>query len=328
MPELLSQTVRHAFWRNRFLVLGRAGLDLYADPPGTEVEDAAQFTAALGGSAGNIAAGISRLGGTAAMLGAISDDAVGRYTINQLRAYGVDHAHMHAVRGEARNSLAVVETRAENCQSVIYRNNAADFQLSADHVRGVDFTNWGVLIVTGTALAMEPSRSATLLAMTLARETGCAVAIDLDYRPYSWTSQQEASRVLQEAVALCDMIVGNDVEFDVLSQADGRRFAATLARTHDCPVIYKMGEKGCVTFAGDAQVETPIFRVEALKPTGAGDAFFAGLATGLAQGQDLSSSVERGAAAAAIVVTRVGCAPAMPTPDELNRFLMDRKTKR
>jgi 5-dehydro-2-deoxygluconokinase len=328
MPELLSQTVQHAFRRNSFLVLGRAGLDLYADPPGAEVEHATQFTAALGGSAGNIAAGIARLGGEAAMIGAVSDDAVGRYTINKLKAYGVDHTHMHAVGGEARNSLAVVETRAINCQSVIYRNNAADFQLSADHVRAVNFANWGVLIVTGTALAMNPSRSATVLAMTLARDAGCAVAIDLDYRPYSWTSQDEASAVLQEAVALSDMIIGNDVEFDVLGRGDGRAFAQRLSNARNCPVIYKMGENGCVTFAGAVHFETPIFRVEALKPTGAGDAFFAALATGLAQGLDLPSSVERGAAAAAIVVTRVGCAPAMPTPDELKTFLTDRKNQR
>ena len=38
------------------LVMGRAGMDLYPDPPGTRIEDAAQMTAALGGSAGNIAA--------------------------------------------------------------------------------------------------------------------------------------------------------------------------------------------------------------------------------------------------------------------------------
>lgn len=36
-----------------FLVIGRAGMDLYADPPGTRLEDALQFTAALGGSSAN-----------------------------------------------------------------------------------------------------------------------------------------------------------------------------------------------------------------------------------------------------------------------------------
>jgi len=111
-----------------FLVIGRAGMDLYADPPGTEIEDAVQFTAALGGSSANIAAGLCRMGCDAALVTCVSDDAVGRYCLKQLDNYGIDRRFVRSVAGEARNSLAVVETRLENTQSVIYRNNAADFQ--------------------------------------------------------------------------------------------------------------------------------------------------------------------------------------------------------
>ena len=116
--------------QNSFLVVGRAGLDLYADPPGTEIENATGFQAALGGSAANIAVAIARQGGSCSLLTAVSDDAVGRYTTNALAGYGVDTAYVKTVGGEARNSLAVVETRAENCQSVIYRNGAADFEVT------------------------------------------------------------------------------------------------------------------------------------------------------------------------------------------------------
>ena len=61
--------------------------------------------------------------------------------------------------------------------------------------------------------------------------------------------------------------------------------------------------------------------MEALKPTGAGDAFMGGFVTGLTAGLDLQSCVLRGSAAAAIVVTRVGCAPASPTAVELDQFI-------
>ena len=49
--------------RNNFLVIGRAGMDLYADPPGMEIENATSFTSTLGGSAANIAVAVSRQGG-------------------------------------------------------------------------------------------------------------------------------------------------------------------------------------------------------------------------------------------------------------------------
>jgi 5-dehydro-2-deoxygluconokinase len=68
---------------------------------------------------------------------------------------------------------------------------------------------------------------------------------------------------------------------------------------------------------------TGIYRTAALKPTGAGDAFMGGLLAGLARGQDLRTAVLRGSAAAAMVVARVGCAPACPDRAELDTFLRD-----
>ena len=305
------------------MVLGRAGMDLYADPPGTRTEEAQRFTSALGGSAANIAAGIVRLGGRASLLTAVSDDAVGRFVRRELARYSIDASHVACLGGQCRTSLAVVETRAEDCQSVIYRNEVADLLLAEAHVQDIGFESYGALIVTGTALAMEPSRSATLFAMTQARAAGVPVILDVDYRPYSWVSAADAAATCRMAAEASDMVVGNDVEWDVIAGGSGGlAYAGRLAGGH-AVAIYKMGEKGSIGFAGGARFETPIYRVTALKPTGAGDAFMAGLVTGLAAGLDLSSSVRRGTAAAAIVVTRVGCAPASPTTEELDQFMRD-----
>jgi 5-dehydro-2-deoxygluconokinase len=311
-----------AFSRNNFLVLGRAGLDLYADPPGAELEHAHAFTSALGGSAANIAAGIVRLGGSAALLSVVSDDAVGRFVRNELKRYMVNAKHLHTSAGEVRTSLAVVETRLQNCQSVIYRNGAADFELTTDHVKAVDWAEFGALIVTGTALAAEPSRSATIMAMDNARANSMKVIIDIDYRPYSWGSADDARTTLRRAAETSDIIVGNDVEFDVMAGGKhGFTLAQDFAQQKHKIIIYKRGENGSVFFTGGTENARGIFRVTALKPTGAGDAFMAALVTGLATGLEVARSVERGSAAAAIVVSRVGCAPAMPTPTELSQFI-------
>lgn len=308
--------------QNSFLVLGRAGMDLYADPPGTRAEEAQQFSSALGGSAANIAAAIVKLGGMASLVTAVSDDAVGRFIRNQLRNYGVGTQHVAVVGGEARSSLAVVETRNEDCQSVIYRNGAADFALTGQDVAAVNYDDFGALVVTGTSLALEPSRAATFHAMALARESGMPIILDVDYRPYSWASKIEASEVCARAASLSDIIVGNDVEFAVMAgTGSGLLLARTMASGGERIAVYKMGEMGSVTFQGSRSFETPIFAVTALKPTGAGDAFMGGFLTSLAAGLDLESAVQHGSAAAAIVVTRVGCAPAMPTAPELASFI-------
>ena len=297
-------------------------MDFYADPPGTRLELAGRFVPALGGSAANIAVAIAQLGGSASLVSAVSDDAVGRYILNQLKHYGVGADHVRVASGEVRSSLAVVETRNENCQNVIYRNGAADFELTEDAVTAIPLKNVDALIVTGTALAKEPSRRAALKAMTLSKVAGLSIILDVDYRPYSWASPQEAATIGLQAARLADLIVGNDVEFDVLANGTaGQDLAKRLAQEQGKAVIYKMGEKGSVTYQGEQMSETPIFPVKALKPTGAGDSFMGALVMALQSGMDLAQSVRRGSAAAAIVVTRVGCAPAMPTRQELESFL-------
>ncbi len=307
----------------RFLVIGRAGMDLYADPPGTRVEEATRFTTALGGSSANIAVGLVKQGCQAALMTCISDDAVGRFARAELARYGVDHTHVRAVGGEARNSLAVVETRAENCQSVIYRNNAADFAMTMADVEPVDYAAYSALITTGTVLAAEPSRSATFRAFALARAAHLPLIFDVDYRPYSWPSAAVASEVYSKAAALCDVIIGNDVEFGFMAgdPAQGLAKARSLIAQGAQLVIYKMGEKGAITLTPDGEFATGIYPTAALKPTGAGDSFLASLIASLATGHPLRDAVLRGSAAAAMVVARVGCAPAMPTTAELDDFL-------
>jgi len=85
---------------NNFLVIGRAGMDFYADPPGTKTENASNFFACVGGSSANICVAICKHGGNSALVTRVSDDSVGRFCINELQQYGVDHQFVKAQGGE------------------------------------------------------------------------------------------------------------------------------------------------------------------------------------------------------------------------------------
>ena len=316
--------VRPGVGQNNFIIVGRVGMDLFPGP-GEATETADTFSADMGGSSANTAAGIVKLGGKAALVTRVSDDAVGRFCVNKLHHYGVDTTHVTPVGGEARNSLALYESRVEGHQSVIYRNGAADFEMTIADVEAVDYAQYGALVTAGTVFAAEPSRAASFRAFELARAAGLPVIFDIDYRPYSWPSAQVASDVLSKAGGLADMIVGNDEEFGFMagSKEKGLSKARELAATSASIVIYKMGEHGAITFADGQEIETGIYPVNALKPTGAGDSFMAGFLAALAQGQDIRAAVMQGSACAAIVVSKPGCAPAMPTPVDLENFLAD-----
>ncbi len=309
--------------QNNFVVIGRAGMDFYPDPPGTKTEEAVSFFASLGGSSANICVAICKLGGKAALVTRVSDDAVGRYCLNQLDYYGVDRTHVHSEGGESRNSLAVVESRMEDHQSVIYRNGAADFQMDVADVSGIDYAGYSALITTGTVLAAEPSRTAAFHAFELAKSAGIPLIFDIDYRPYSWVSNEEAAKTYSRAGKMCDIIIGNDVEFGFMAgdYEKGLDKARELASSTASIVIYKMGELGAITLTPDEEIRTGIYPVTALKPTGAGDSFMGGFIASLANGSTLHDAVMRGSACASIVVANVGCAPAMPTQTELDAFL-------
>lgn len=309
---------------NNFLIVGRAGIDFFTDA-GVALEDAERVSVDLGGSSANIGAGICKLGGKSALVTRVSDDSIGSYCIRRLQHYGVDTRYVRRVGGEFRNSLAVYESVVENHRNVIYRNGAADFQMSDDDVATVDYAAFGALITAGTVFAGEPSRSATFKAFERARQAGLPIIFDVDYRPYSWPSGQVAAEVLSRAAAECDMIVGNDEEFGFMAGDYDRGLAKAqeLSETTAEIVVYKMGGDGAITFCGGERVRTGIFPVEALKPTGAGDSFMAGLVTSLADGHNLTTSVLRGSACASITVSNPGCAPAMPDTARLEAFLSE-----
>lgn len=309
--------------QKNFLVIGRVGMDMCPEPAGAAIEDATTMMVAMGGSSANIAAGLVKFGMKATLLTRVSDDAVGHYCVNQLGHYGVDAAHVKPVAGEFRNSLALYETRVEDHNSVIYRNSAADFQMSVEDVEAVDYSQYGALITAGTVFAAEPSRTAAFRAFKLAKAAGIPVIFDVDYRPYSWPSPQVAEEVLSKAGYMSDIIVANDEEFGFMAGGieKGLAKAESLAKSTASIVVYKMGHLGAITFANGSQTQSGIFKVEALKPTGAGDSFMAGFIASLADGRDMDEAVLRGSACAAIVVAKPGCAPAMPDNVALEAFL-------
>ncbi|MEO0669757.1 MAG: PfkB family carbohydrate kinase [Pseudomonadota bacterium] len=310
---------------NRFVVFGRAGMDMFAAPVGTKSEHADTFHSDLGGSSANTCAGLVKLGSQAALVTSVSDDAVGRFCLNKLRHYGVETTYVRSVGGEYRNSLAIYESCIEDFQNVIYRNGAADFQVTDADVDAVDYGRFTALATAGTVFAAEPSRGSTFRAFDNAKAAGLPIIFDIDYRPYSWPSPEVAADVLSRAGAASDMIVGNDEEFGFMAGGidKGLAKARELAQQPGRIVIYKMGEKGAVTFADGQEFRTGIYPVDAVKPNGAGDSFISGLLASVAAGHSLHDAVLRGSASASIVVSQPGCAPAMPDTAQLDAFLAD-----
>jgi 5-dehydro-2-deoxygluconokinase len=181
---------------------------------------------------------------------------------------------------------------------------------------------------------------ASVHACELARAAGARVVFDIDYRPVLWgltgrdmgenrfVADAEVTARLQQVLPLCDLIVGTEEEIHILGGSTDTIAALRAIRARsDALLVCKRGALGCSAFPAaipgrlDDGVVGRGFQVEVFNVLGAGDAFMAGFLRGWLRDEPLSTCCEYANACGAIVVSRHGCAPAMPTWDELQAFL-------
>jgi 5-dehydro-2-deoxygluconokinase len=217
---------------------------------------------------------------------------------------------------------------------VLYRNNAADLLINPADIDAGHIASTAMLLISGTALSESPSRDAAMLAMGMARKAGTLVALDIDYRPYSWPSPETASVALMLAAEWCDVVIGTREEFDALEAVYGNtgnsaveRDACTARRLIDAGtaiVVVKRGKDGSTAYtAGGAVVNGPVFPVVPAKVYGAGDAFAGALLSRLLQGASLEDALTAGAANASINISKTRCAEDMATWDEITTYIKE-----
>lgn len=301
------------------LVVGRAGLDLYPQPDHCKIRDALSFTSDLGGSAGNIAVAMARAGGKVGLISGVSQDAVGDFVRGRLHHAGVSTDLLVETSANERTSLALAEVRDDDCEVVIYRNDPADLQVRCTEAVRAAIEQSHNLVVTGTSLIDAQSRSETIAMMSHAKQYGCKVWLDLDYRSWNWPSLEATRKAYGEAARFTDVLVGNEDEFSVLS--DDLAQQILLCRENRQVVLLKKGQGGSVLYIPNATLESGIYPVKALKPYGAGDAFLGNLIIDYMENSDWVAGIQAGSAAAAMVVAERGCASAMPGHEALHAFL-------
>ena len=152
--------------QEKILVIGRAGLDLYADPVNTPIEHANKFISQLGGSAANIAAGLAKQGNDVDLFSTISDDSIGDFVINSCKDLGINTELLFKV-SNSKNTLAIVDTMGNATKAVLYRDNPADLFLNKSYLKNVDLDRYRLIIITGTSLSRNPSRETVLYLMEM-----------------------------------------------------------------------------------------------------------------------------------------------------------------
>src|SRR5919197_5926377 len=168
------------------LAMGRSSIDLYANDIGAPFVEITSFAAYVGGSPTNVSVGTHRLGLRSALLTAVGEDIVGDFILHFLQREGVETAFIPRKPGRRTSAVVLGIEPPDRFPLVYYRDNAADIALNIDDVLAAPVATSRALLISGTGLSADPSRSATFFAAELARTAGAEVVLDVDFRPDQW----------------------------------------------------------------------------------------------------------------------------------------------
>lgn len=340
------------------ITMGRSSIDLYSNDVGVPFVEITSFAAYVGGCPTNISVGTRRLGLHSALLTAVGDDSVGNFILHFLQREAVETGFIPRKAGRRSSAVVLGIEPPDRFPLTYYRDNCADIQLTIDDVRATPIADSRVLLISGTGLSKEPSRSATLFAAETAQQAGTPVALDIDFRPDQWDDPRAFGVVLRSALRLVDIVIGTDDEINAAMLTDSSQVSLTHSQISDARVsgdintaiaallalgprvlAQKRGADGASVHLvsmdtsnksdhyinGDAptRIDVPGFPVEVSNILGAGDAFASGFLYGFVKGWDWYKTTRLANACGAILVTKHGCANFMPTYDEVMAFIKE-----
>ncbi|MEQ4677496.1 5-dehydro-2-deoxygluconokinase [Providencia rettgeri] len=322
------------------ICMGRIAVDLYGQQIGSRLEDVSSFAKYLGGSSGNVAFGTAIQGLKSSMLARVGDEHMGRFLREELQRVGCDTSHLITDK-DRLTALVILGIKDQDTFPLIfYRDNCADMAITPDDFSEEYIASARCLAITGTHLSNPKTRAAVLKALEYAKRNNVKTAIDIDYRPVLWgltslgdgetrfIASDSVTQQLQDVLSMFDLIVGTEEEFHIAGgTTDIVQALKNIRQLTDAELVCKRGSLGCSVFSGeipetlDEGITVHGVRVEVLNVLGAGDAFMSGLLRGYLNGDGWEKACAYANACGALVVSRHGCAPAMPTKIELDNYL-------
>lgn len=263
-----------------------------------------------------------RLGGRAAMIGAVGDDDFGRLNLERLRADGVDISAI-AIDGTLPTGSAFVRYRADGNRDFVYNiATSAAARFGWSEAVGALVQQAGHLHVMGTALSMPSAREVIERAVPIIRQRGGTLSVDPNLRK-ELRLDTAVERQFAELVAAADLLLPSGDELESAAGVVGE--AAALRRLFERGVkeiVLKRGAAGASCFGQDgSRIDAAAFVVDELDPTGAGDCFGGAYVACRRLGLGRETALTYASAAGARNVTIRGPMEGAGTRAELDAFI-------
>jgi len=267
-----------------------------------------ETTEASGGSAANTVAGVAALGGRAAFIGRVADDALGQAFTHDIRSVGVafDPTPTPAVPGSAvtGHCLVLVTDDAERTMAT-HLGVASDFgpgDLNSEYLSSA-----AVLYLEGYLWDQPSAKAGMREAMDVAHAHDTAVALTLS-DPFCVQSHQ--AEFLELLTGDLEMLFANEDEIMLLFGATDFDAAVEAVAETGVLAVLTRGAAGSVVVTSAGTIAIPAEPVAAVvDTTGAGDLFAAGFLYGITNGLSPEDSARLGGVCAAEIISHVGARP-------------------
>ena len=288
------------------LVVGDLVTDVlvsHAGPLAVGSDTDARIRVGGGGQAANTAAWIAHAGCPVTLVAAVGDDHAGRERVAELVAAGVRCEVRHHA-GAATGSVVVLSSAGE--RTMITDRGAALLLDPADVTAAVEAAPDGShLHLSGYPLLHAGSRPGGLAALAAARDRGFTTSVDA-----ASAAPLRAAGDFLDLVRGTDLLLCNTDEAQVLAGSGSAEEQAAVLTAYAGTVVVKRGGDGAVWRSRDGVLRLMTgVRVPSIDPTGAGDAFAAGLLTAWLSGAEPQAALAAGAALGAAAVGTVGARP-------------------
>lgn len=297
-------------------------------PAGNDACGDRLFVRKPGGAPANVLAAVSKLGGRTAFIGKIGNDMFGSFLKQTLDHLRIDTSGL-VIDPAIHTTLAFVQLDDRGDRSFsFYRNPGADVRLEANEIPKDIISQSHMLHFGSVSLTDEPSRSATLHAVNIAKEAGCMISYDPNYRPPLWKSAEEAKTQMTAGLSMADIVKVSEEEMVLLTGKTGlEEGSLELGRYGAALIMVSRGAQGAFFRRGDFTGLVPTYNVKTVDTNGAGDAFLGAVHFCIREcslndlrslsRQDLEEIISFANAAGALTTSKNGAIPAMPTVEEI-----------
>lgn len=308
--------------REPVIAIGECLVDLIA-PGGVDLAVATDLRIREGGAPANVAVALARLGVPSQMRAVLGDDPFGERLRSRLDREGVDVSTIRVVDGVPTTVAFAWSDARGNGQFRLHRN--ADALLSPEDVTRASLSGASAIVVGSVAMCAEPSRSAILTALRYALDLGVPVVADLNIRPGLAVSLDEL-RISAAALISSATVVKLSVDDarELWGATSIPEASAALNRFDPAIAVITDGGFGAALRTAGEIVQLDVFPVEAIEPTGAGDAFTAAFVSRMLARGWASADVDDlrfAMAAGALATTEPGAMDGLPNREQVEAFL-------